>query len=113
MHEVGVIVPGDERLAEPGSRADERGDSALVRLARLERYQIIWAQTLHAMSYGVEVIDDLGPRDTDALGQRADVDVPGEVRRAAFPINDRARNREAGAIQHVLDSSEKRLHDRR
>lgn len=59
MHAVRVIVPSDECLTEPRSRADEGDDTTLVGLCRLQCDEIARAHALHAMSHGVEVVDDL------------------------------------------------------
>lgn len=47
------------------------------------------------------------------LSDRADVDLPGEIRCAALPVGDRTGDGEAGAVWHIRNIGEKSLHDRR
>jgi hypothetical protein len=112
VHLVPFAVPGDKRLAEARPRSDERDCPTLVRITGLKRHEIGRAQTPHAMSDRMEVVDDLCVRNADLFRQRTHVDCPGQVRPAALPVEYRAGDREARAIRHVRDFREKGVNDR-
>jgi hypothetical protein len=95
-HRITIALPRAVGDPEPRAGADHQLRRPRLRLAGLERRELVRAKHVDAVRRRHEVVRERDRRAEDRL-ERAGVDLPGEVRDGHAPALDRTRDAEARA----------------
>jgi hypothetical protein len=95
-----LAVPKKYRLAQPGARGDDGGMTSTIRLAAgVQHALLLGGEVEHAVTGSLQIVEQFHPLRANGPRQHPFVQVPGQVRGVAFPVEDRTGHAEAARSQ--------------